>query len=43
MWYSLNEMGNIIADVLFGDMNLFGKLPLLFPLWMEDNLAFLIY
>ncbi|MCJ1387416.1 hypothetical protein MMC18_000259 [Xylographa bjoerkii] len=42
-WYGGNECGNGIADVLFGDVNASGKLPLSFPIRNEDNPAFLNY
>ncbi|KAL5343415.1 putative beta-glucosidase I [Aspergillus crustosus] len=42
-WYGGNETGNAIADVVFGNRNLSGKLPLSFPRCNEDNPAFLNY
>lgn len=42
-WYGGNETGNAIADILFGDTNPSGKLPLSFPVKNEDNPAFLNY
>jgi len=40
-WYGGNETGNCIADVLFGDANPSGKLPLSFPKTVQDNPSFL--
>ena len=40
-WYGGNETGNAIADALFGDVNPCGKLPLSFPIRVQDNPAFL--
>jgi beta-glucosidase len=42
-WYGGNETGNAIADVLYGDVNPSGKLPLSLPRHVEDNPAFLNY
>lgn len=42
-WYGGNETGNAIADIIFGDANPSGKLPLSFPIENEDNPAFLNY
>jgi beta-glucosidase len=42
-WYGGNETGNAIADVLYGDINPSGKLPLSFPIQVEDNPTFLNY
>ncbi|KAK5104972.1 beta-glucosidase [Lithohypha guttulata] len=42
-WYGGNETGNAIADIVFGNVNPSGKLPLSFPIRNEDNPAFLNY
>ncbi|KKK19564.1 hypothetical protein P175DRAFT_050921 [Aspergillus ochraceoroseus IBT 24754] len=40
-WFGGNECGNGIADVLYGDVNPSGKLPLSFPVRLQDNPAYL--
>lgn len=40
-WYGGNELGNAIADVLFGDVSPSGKLSLSWPFKLEDNPAYL--
>lgn len=40
-WYGGNETGNGIADILFGDVNPSGKLPLSWPEDIRDTPAYL--
>lgn len=40
-WFGGNECGNGIADVLYGDVNPSAKLPLSFPVRIQDNPSYL--
>ncbi|KIW12745.1 hypothetical protein PV08_07931 [Exophiala spinifera] len=40
-WFGGNETGNGIADVVFGDVNPSGKLPLSIPRRLQDNPTYL--
>ncbi|CDK25415.1 unnamed protein product [Kuraishia capsulata CBS 1993] len=42
-WFGGNELGNAIGDVIFGDVNPSGRLPLTFPIKCKDNPAYLTF
>lgn len=41
LWYGGNEVGNGLADVIFGNVNPSGRLPLTFPRSLKDSPTFL--
>ncbi|WP_041294172.1 beta-glucosidase [Ignavibacterium album] len=42
-WFAGEQIGNAIADIIFGEANPSGKLPITFPLQWEDCSAFETY
>lgn len=40
-WYSGNEVGNALSDVIFGRINPSGRLPLTLPVRIQDTPSYL--
>ncbi len=43
LWYDSQEQGNALADILFGAVSPSGKLPITFPVRLQDNPAYINY
>ncbi|CAB91166.1 glycosyl hydrolase family 3 [Schizosaccharomyces pombe] len=43
IWYNGNELGNALANIIFGEQNPCGKLPITFPKKLKDNPAYLSF